>query len=178
MAAAKTDAQKAADAKKKADKAAADAAVLAAQSDAQLAKYSAEDLAKIAELKDKGVVLTLEESSEELDAKLAAHEDTGDSGVAKEDSELPSQLPPRYQAVVIDGKPRRFAVHFVHSVNGKGALYNEFGTRISPVFGSDDVLPGSEGSSPTNAMRSISKAAVKNNAMRRQTMTTADYLAG
>lgn len=143
--------------------------------DGRFAHFSEEDQAKVKELLEAGVALTGEETTEDLDAHLAAlEEDNGsDAKPVKEDKDCPNKMTPRYQPAVIEGKQRRFPIHFVHTANGKSALYNEFGVRISPVYGPEDVLAGS---TDTNAVRSINRAAAKNNAERRKSMLPGDYL--
>lgn len=160
-------------AKAKADKAdAQDPAALAAV-DHDVAKYSKADQKKIAQLKDKGVTLDGTETSEDLDAHLEALEESASGAPAKEDPDLPNMIQPRYQNVKIHNKDRRFPIHFVHSVGEKAALYNEKGQRISPVYKRGDVLAGS---TSTDAVRSINRAAARNNAVRRNSMLPDDYL--
>lgn len=141
--------------------------------DAQLAQYSDEDRVKIDALREAGIELTLNETSEELDDKLAAIEDDDDTGEAEE-AELPRSIAPRFENRVVENKPRRLAIHFVYTKDGKSALYNEHGKRISPVYRPEDTLPDST----TNALKSIAKAAAKNNAIRRNSMLPEDFLPG
>lgn len=141
--------------------------------DARFADMSEEDKAKVGTLLEAGVDLTGKESSEELDAKLAALEAGDVSEADEEDEDLPDEMPARFETVQIDNKPHRFFVHFLARAGKKCALYNEHGKRISPVVNADDIV---EGSTPEMKWGSrLAKNAAQNNARRRSSMVPGDY---
>lgn len=143
--------------------------------EANMAQYSAEELVKIDTLKDRGVELTGTESGEELDRLLEATDESEAGEEEAEDADLPRKVAPRFEVLEMEGKKVRLGIHFVYSANGKSALYNEFGVRISPVYGQGDVLAGSEASgSPTAALGAIARMAARNNAERRRTHRAVD----
>ncbi len=141
--------------------------------------YTKEDKANIKVLKDAGVELTGDESSEELATLATAHEmeDRPEDTVAEEVDGIPNQLPPKTEEIEIHGKKMNMPMYVVTAVKGgKFALYAPTGQRVSPAYGDDDILPGSEGSNPTKALQYIRKAAAKFNIMRRKNIIPGEAL--
>ena len=143
--------------------------------DAKVAQYEPEDLEKVNQLREAGIELNGTETSEDLDALIKSLEETDGAEPDEEDEDLPNRTNPRYETTQVEGKQRRFGVHFVLEKNGKRALYNENGVRISPVYEKGEVLAGS---TDTDAWRSLARSAAKNNAERRRNMRPEDYLPG
>lgn len=132
-----------------------------------------EDKKKASQLKAMGVELDGSEDSDRLDALLDAHAPTEPEDADEEDEDCPDKVAPRFEIVKVDNRDRKFPIHFVFMNNGKSALYNERGQRISPVYGNEDMA--NDGSNK-KGIAAIAKAAADNNAKRRAAMRPSDFM--
>ncbi len=148
----------------------------AAEEAAPATKYSKKDQRKIAELTDAGTELTGNETPEQLDTLIAAMEieGRGEHPEAEVVPGVPNNLPIRTEPIVLANKHYNFAVFFMAAVKGGQALYNYEGKRVSPAYGPEDILPGSEGSNPVKALQYTVKACARFNAIRRKSVLPGD----
>lgn len=137
--------------------------------------YTKEDKLKIKQLKDAGVELSGEESPEELNTlifELDAKDSEGEDSIAEEIEGIPNKLPPVTEEIEVHGKKLKMPIYAVTAVKGgKFAMYSPTGQRVSPAYGVDDILPGSEKDvNPTKGLTYIRKACAKFNIMRRKNL--------
>lgn len=139
-------------------------------------KYSKADQRKVKELTDAGVTLEGTESPDELDTLIAALPAEGADEHAAEQiiPGVPNKLPIKHEVIVLANKKYNFPIFYMAVVKGGQAMYDYHGRRVSPVYGPDDVLAGSEGSSPTKALNYTIKACAKFNAQRRKSVLPGD----
>lgn len=142
--------------------------------------YTKEDKAIIKQLTEGEVVLTGEETSEELKTMLDSFVlEGGDAPTEQEVVDgVPNKLPIRTEDLLINGKVHKLPIYFVAALQGgKQAMYAPTGQRASHAYSVGDPVDLNDPSSEKGTAY-INKAAAKFNAMRRRNVIPGETTIG
>lgn len=141
------------------------------------ADYTRGQKLMIEEIKLLGGYLNGGETPEELEIKLEALSVEENHEISEQEviPGVPNQLRPRFEKRKLGKADVNFAVHFVAACeDGRFALYNETGKRISPPYSAKQPVDNSGAVGVVDGTRAIAKMAADNNARRFKTLIPGD----